>query len=771
MWRPLPGLLLCAVLAGAPAPVRAGPPEEAAAKALADPTDPGHEKALEAWTALTEPQRVERVLAGIASEDRQVARFYAALADPYVLSLEELRRVMAICAEDPEWVADPLRLLPGGLGSNGLGFGTPDLPGIAKTAATTPDLVFFVGKDGDADEFHRAMDASVAAALVPFLETKNDAVRKRLAGWLELAANVTTRDETRPAFARGFLYLAARAAAVKAGRPVPPFASIEAKTDGPGVPPALKALILDAVRATDSGGEGFRGVDAVEGWPCPWLLRWARVTRPIAEDLPFLTEVSKAPKTLLASWAVRSLAALDPTGGKSAWPALATREDGVAVAVAAELARKGQPERLRSLADHEGDLAALAQVYSFEVDPDTARARYVASIAPEERERDPIDLSPFARAGYAVDWGVTIDEAQLARIGSTLAEGDPPRRGVVWFHAQVLPEAITPAVAAAMGRRLSALPDDLQHSFDIDTSELDLALAQLEVRAPDALRAVLEAWATGTAEQKKERALVHLARLGDASHVDAMLASFGQEAWSVAAPVLGRVKDPKVVTFLVERVRKDVDGEDADALAALAVARGLPESVRWLLSPGNDEGDHTEPLATVVTLLIEGDPRAAVVAFLAHGQMLASAWEVFPEGLEALRRARKERFFGGHPAYWTATKALAAAGDADARREWLAFLRDGRVRINDGEDLSVPRSLANDPEVLAVFLGLLDTNCCLGWQAYAALHEAFPTAPLGHIGPNLARNRVAAEPWFARHRGRFVWSRLLDAWLPGPAPR
>jgi hypothetical protein len=34
----------------------------------------------------------------------------------------------------------------------------------------------------------------------------------------------------------------------------------------------------------------------------------------------------------------------------------------------------------------------------------------------------------------------------------------------------VLPEAITPAVAAAMGKRLLVLPDDLQDSFDIDTS-------------------------------------------------------------------------------------------------------------------------------------------------------------------------------------------------------------------------------------------------------------------------------------------------------------
>ncbi len=153
-------------------------------------------------------------------------------------------------------------------------------------------------------------------------------------------------------------------------------------------------------------------------------------------------------------------------------------------------------------------------------------------------------------------------------------------------------------------------------------------------------------------------------------------------------------------------------------------------------------------------------------------QALVALEEVLiPEGFDVLRRARKERFFGGHPAYWTATKALAAAGDADARREWLAFLRDGRVRINDGEDLTVPRSLATDPEVLGTFIALLDTNCCLGWQAYAALSEAFPTAPLGHIGPNLARNRVAAEPWFARHRGRFVWSRLLDAWLPGPGHR
>jgi hypothetical protein len=156
-------------------------------------------------------------------------------------------------------------------------------------------------------------------------------------------------------------------------------------------------------------------------------------------------------------------------------------------------------------------------------------------------------------------------------------------------------------------------------------------------------------------------------------------------------------------------------------------------------------------------------PRARLHALLGLGGR--------PGGIRRPAARAQEAVLRRPPAYWTATKALAAAGDADARREWLAFLRDGRVRINDGEDLTVPRSLATDPEVLGTFIALLDTNCCLGWQAYAALSEAFPTAPLGHIGPNLARNRVAAEPWFARHRGRFVWSRLLDAWLPGPGHR
>jgi hypothetical protein len=198
-----------------------GPARARRSEGAADPTDPGHEKALEAWTALPEPQRVERVLAGIASEDRTVARFYAALADPYVLSLEEIRRVMAICAEDPAWVADPLRELPGGLGSNGLGFGTPDLPAIAKTAATTPDLVFFVGKSGGADRVPPGpgrVRGRRARALPRDEERWRAQAHRRMARPGRQPHDATRRG---PAFARGFLYLVERAAAVKAGKPVP----------------------------------------------------------------------------------------------------------------------------------------------------------------------------------------------------------------------------------------------------------------------------------------------------------------------------------------------------------------------------------------------------------------------------------------------------------------------------------------------------------------------------------------------------------------------
>jgi len=735
---------LFALLAGC---AGARDPDVAIFRSLADERAPGHAAAAAAWGDLAPAERLARIRAGIRSGDPAVARVAAALADPLALDLDEIRRAMSICAADPAWVEN----------AEGWGFGIPEMAAIVRTAATTPGFTtVFWGTFGG--EFHRALDVSHAEDLVALLETPNDEVAWQIVEWLDQLAANTTRDETRPLFAKAFLYWQARRDAAEAGTPVPPLASIEAKADGPGVPAAVRALL----RAEIAG-------DAAHGGPhfVPWLLRWLFDLEPTPDDVPFLLEVVAARRTSpdYAAWAVRGLASLDPGGSRTGWRSFAEGEDAAAVAAASELARRGDPARLREIQTAGGPGAARAAIHAWETDPEDARRRWIEAAA-SDSER--VDLRPNARAGYELDHGVRIRDEDLEALGRALVAGGEPRPGTAWFFGSVLPETVTPKIAEAMAKRLSGLAEDDYRSTE-ETYEIETTLACLEVRAPEVVRSLLADWARRFTDWRRTEALEFLARLGDESQIDAMLASWVE--WEHQYH-LGRVSHPRIAAFLREKVHDSELHIAAWACSALAVASGLPGEFMEELYSCTDEGQTLESVTRAVAArLLANDAEGAVFA-MADVDVRPLGSIRTEKTLARLRHVRANRLMDGRPIYWPATAALATAGDADALAEWRAFVRDGRVQMFDALRDESGRVVIARPETAADWIPHLDANCCLAFHAYSALSAAFPTAPIDHNDPiEKARNRVAFERWHARHRGSFVWSRILDGYVPGPAER
>jgi hypothetical protein len=137
-----------------------------------------------------------------------------------------------------------------------------------------------------------------------------------------------------------------------------------------------------------------------------------------------------------------------------------------------------------------------------------------------------------------------------------------------------------------------------------------------------------------------------------------------------------------------------------------------------------------------------------------------------PRARERLVAWREER---GGGAYWPATAALAILGDERCRAEWRAFLSEARSFLLD--DLIDGRMFTRngDPEWVGYCVSRLDANCCHAWQMHTALAQLFPTLPYDHAAGGGGRTRAGAERWFARHAGKFVWSPVLDGYVPGPA--
>lgn len=258
--------------------------------------------------------------------------------------------------------------------------------------------------------------------------------------------------------------------------------------------------------------------------------------------------------------------------------------------------------------------------------------------------------------------------------------------------------------------------------------------------------------------------LVALARLGDTELLPRMLnewpGTFQEAAWT-----LGRVRDPRVRPFLVEKSR---ESNPANALQALAVHDGLPEELAGVFEPAGDEKRDwsQEPWRGARELVVAGDPAAAVVALAEGGRLQETAFARLgllrhPEVPRLLELARNERWRG---LYWPATAGLAIHGDQEARREFLAFLAEDRVWIRDDLDDPVLLTLNGDQDAIEMWLSRISTNCCLSFQAGCALQGVYPTLPWTHGAVQFVDEEKRMRAWISDHR--FVRSRLVDGLVP-----
>ncbi len=685
------------------------------------------------WSKLPHARQVELLLRGLRCDDADIAYLAARALDAGCLSLDEVRLQARILVSRPEWIRDRDAARPPWARPGRLPLGAEDLAGLWKAACSVEDLP---GAQEQLLYYHRAALPEHIPMLVEHLDRAGPEVFHALVGTLQLVAGYT--DEHRAVAARGFLYALERVRRERAGRPAPRMGQIEDD-------PTSKAAFLKLARARWLGPDGF----AVEGAPSlgaphGWILRWAREVPLSKADIPFLTDIvsraeeSEDPEDMPeAPWAIRCLGEL---GAREQLADLADGDGAVAVWASAELARRGAPARFHEMLG-ESDDWSLPRTMAWHADPVEARRRRLAQIL-----LDPGlgDIEPLARYDAEAEYGLRIREEDLAWIGANLVAIDAQPERVAAYFAQVYPDGMTAEVAADVGRRLRDSP--------ADPDGLAGMLARIEVVDRDALVRLLDHWGA----RGRREALHALARLGEARHVPAMLASWADGDFEAEEWVLGRVRSPEVE----ERLRAGAESGDASAVKALAILYGLPEPLREFLE---------DPSEAQRALVLERDPVGAVLHALREDLS-----EVYPSWIARtglardgrvvalLREIRGKRHLG---LYWAATAGLALGGDEEARRELGAVMREARTwlldDILDGEVLT----MGGQKEWVDLWVSRVNTNCCLSYDAISILTEVFPTIPLVHDRIlDFGRKDRFARAWIDRHG--FARSRLLDGLLP-----
>jgi hypothetical protein len=263
--------------------------------------------------------------------------------------------------------------------------------------------------------------------------------------------------------------------------------------------------------------------------------------------------------------------------------------------------------------------------------------------------------------------------------------------------------------------------------------------------------------------------------VGDAALVERMLAGW-PESWREAPELLGRVRTPEVEAFLKHQALSDDTERQSMAVEALARFYGCPDPLAsYVGRAARDDKDLSDlEWAGLATLVLDRDPLAAVLQRTRPGPYAGNASDAEVSGfglsqdprvLERLGLWRERRDF---ELYWPATACLALGGNEAARREWRAFLEQARTFLLDSLQNGRWFTLNGDPEWTAYWVSRLDANCCYGWHAQEVLKATYPTFPFGHSPGAAGRTRRGAERWFERHKGTFVWSPILDGWIPGP---
>ena len=364
----------------------------------------------------------------------------------------------------------------------------------------------------------------------------------------------------------------------------------------------------------------------------------------------------------------------------------------------------------------------------------------------EDEEDDPEDEDDGAA-----------DDEHLERVAADLLAPSRSPVEALRFFANSHPAGLTPERAAQLAEGLRAVERQAGGEIAIERAEL----AWLEVRDRAGLRELLVHWARSGGDESRAASLVDLALLGDAELLDRMLATW--EAWDDEAWCLGMVRDARVRAFL----ETETGERETAALSALAVFHGLPPELRGVFAETRPDQWAYEPLSRAKAAIVAGDPIAGALVAVQEDvdrERRKLLWAYAPLGatrdpraIEFLSLARAARH---RRVYWPATAGLAMAGDSAARAEFVGFLRDDRIWMLDGFPQERVRTLDGDPELVEFWASRLRSNCCLAWHAAVALDATYPAAPTGGRDPDVVR------AWLDRHRGRFVWSRLAEGWLP-----
>jgi hypothetical protein len=638
--------------------------------------------------------------------------------------------------------------------------GARELPAIVRgLTLETPDVP-------TALDLHRiALPEHVPALLAGIDRGGPNAFAARIQ-CLRILADAGGADRHHDALVAAFLYSGERHRAEAAGRPPPPFPGVCGARDAEGgLPDSFEGLARAAWHTDDEDAAARGGPTVGVGW----IWRWALRLRPAREDLAFLleaTEWKRAPK----EWVFEGLASIDDPRARAEMEAWAEASGVARAAVAAAQARRGDPRALRALRrpgrdEREAGVAAeRAALLSWALDPEAARKEWLARFLEEEdpSQAEP-SLEPAGRWSLWID-GLEPREADLRWIGEALRRRGAPARHLCYWFTRVDPDALTPPLAATICERLASHRDGLPYWGEAYESDIEgnVSLGILEGQDREAVRRLLRTWAASADEETRRAALLDLARLGDDAFVDAMLASWRE--WDLHADEIGNVRHEKVREHLVARARSDRE-EDAEevsaAVAGLFAWHGRPLRHGYLLRGPWTEEPHRSARAA----LLAGDAVAALAALADAVVLEELAFVDDPRVTARLRAIRESR---DEDRLREATGLLALVGDASAAAEVRGFVADARIELLDHDQGALWASLAGDPALVATWASRLDANCCLAFHAEQVLRRVFPTVPADHGAAHLTFWRRFTERWFARNRGRFVWSRLLDGWVPGP---
>ena len=755
--------------------VRAGEDEPLLLR-LIRPDVEGYEDARAAWEALADSERVALLREGLASSDRALAEVAAAEIGGQYLSLDEIHRRQALL-QDRFGAAVGSRQHVWGVGGTPP-VGAPDVVPLWRALADRQDVP---RKEVTLELLHRVTLPEHLPDLVPLLAKGDEHYFESLFWTVCLVANYDASDRFRVSAERGIEFGLRRLRLERGYNPEALRAlSFDAERpawQGDGLPTGFIAVARAAWgldpdgfrKAEDAGGDKLEGLP-----PFRWLHRQAARFTPLENDGTFIADVVRGTVVPLEDrwWAMRHLLRLSPDwGGEVVGAGRGRGRQGDARR--GRRPRRGRSPRRRGRPSTRSDQDAASPL-AWAVDPETARARWLRGGSAHGRRGLPVprrelgarSRSPGARA-LPHDWGVRIADEDLRWIAARLAEAEVPAplRGRL-PRERAFPTTLTSERGMRRSLpRMATMPVSDEEERWLITPGSRRRSRRSRSRTPTRCREVLvdvgDALRGGRPQSRSTS--------GSRRRAIRRRCPRCSQSWPEweHRPARPRPRAGRSGGGLPRGAPLQAEGEEAgSALAALCILRGIPPVVfdgflrrreRRRGRPYVEGGGRAaSSRATPSAPSLPCDPRAAELGLIRDPRVEAY-----------LRRAREDRAGG---TYWPATAGLALHGDAAARAELLALVREGRMWFFDGllqSPDAVVLTCDGDTEFLDAWVGLVESNCCIGWAAEEVVfRERFPTMPVASTITGGFTTSAEVRAWLERYRGRMRYSRILGGWLP-----